>query len=64
MSCVIQVFVFSRGNIQQIEKALVKMDKEMRKKYAQVNFERSANYAKNILDEKRDQFYYQFRDGK
>lgn len=57
-------FVFSRGNIQQIEKALVKMDKEMRKKYAQVNFERSANYAKNILDEKRDQFYYQFRDGK
>ena len=40
------------------------MDKEMRKKYAQVNFERSANYAKNILDEKRDQFYYQFRDGK
>ena len=57
-------FVFPRGNIQQIEKTLVKMDKAMREKYAQVNFERSANYAKNILDEKRDQFYYQFRDGK
>lgn len=57
-------FVFHRGNLQQIEEVITKMTQEERRKYAKINFERSAKYSKNLLDQKRDQFYYQFRDDK
>ena len=57
-------FVFHRGNLQQIEEVIAKMTQAERRKYAKINFERSAKYSKNLLDQKRDQFYYQFRDDK
>lgn len=57
-------FVFPHGDLQQIEEVITKMTQEERRKYAKINFERSAKYSKNLLDQKRNQFYYQFRDDK
>jgi glycosyltransferase, group 1 family protein len=57
-------FVFNRGDVNAIVELLLKMNQKARIKYAKINFERASSYVKNSLDQKRDQFYSQFKDEK
>ena len=54
-------YLFSKGNILQLIACLKRMMKpDVMKKAAMKNFETAKHYQKEILDKKRDEFYYKF----
>lgn len=53
--------LFEAGNLEAIQKTLLKINKEILIKWAIDNFERSHDFKKNILDNKRIEFYNQFK---
>ena len=53
--------LFEAGNLEVIQKILSNINKEILKKWAIENFEKSYDFKKNILDNKRIEFYNQFK---
>ena len=51
-------YIFKRKNISQLEKILVQLNVEKLKEQAKRNYEKSLNYSKDILENKREEFYY------
>ncbi|MFC5703548.1 glycosyltransferase [Cohnella faecalis] len=54
--------IFKNGNIGDICGILKKMDQKTMLIQAKINFEKSKEYAKSILDERRIEFFKEFRD--
>jgi glycosyltransferase involved in cell wall biosynthesis len=55
-------FIFSKGNVREIEAILGRLDKETMKKMAIDNFERVKEYNPEMLDLKRMDFYRIFKN--
>lgn len=55
-------YIFSKGNVGQIESILTKLDKESLKKMARENFEKVKEFTPEKLDAKRLDFYREFRN--
>ena len=53
--------LFEAGNLDAIGKLFSNIDKEVLKKWAEENFEKAQEFKKEILDDKRMQFYNQFK---
>ena len=55
-------FIFNNGNIDEICSIIKKMNKSIMVTQAKRNFEKSKEYAKEILDARRRKFFEDFRD--
>jgi glycosyltransferase involved in cell wall biosynthesis len=53
--------LFEAGNINAIKELLSQIDKDKLKLWAQENFKKAQDFKKEILDDKRVQFYNQFK---
>ena len=55
-------FIFSKGNVGEIENILKNLSKESLLKMARGNFEKVKEFTPEKLDAKRMEFYRMFRD--
>ncbi len=55
-------YIFSKGNVGEIESILKKLDKESLKQMARENFEKVKEFTPEKLDAKRMEFYRMFRN--
>ncbi|MNC60551.1 GDP-mannose-dependent alpha-(1-6)-phosphatidylinositol monomannoside mannosyltransferase [compost metagenome] len=56
-------FIFNNGNIKEICEILKKMKKETMAAQAEMNYVKSKEFSKDILNERRTKFYNEFSKG-